>query len=73
MIVPTPPPVVTCDQTQPAALIPPLPPAATPAAQMLQAMDAWALQMIGIYQREVTTRQAEHTCTRKLRGAGVIR
>lgn len=64
--------MVSCDQTQPAAVIPRLPPITTPPEQMLQAMDAWALQMMGIYQREITTRQAEHTCMRTLRSKGVI-
>jgi hypothetical protein len=36
-------------------------------------MDAWALQAIGIYTREVTIRQGEHACWRDLRAGGVIR
>lgn len=72
MIAPTPPPVVSCDQTQPPALIPPLPSAATPPAQMLAAMDAWAVTMMGLYETETTTRHAEHACMRELRKRGVI-
>lgn len=73
MIEPTPPPVVSCDQTQPPALIPPLPPITTPPDKMLEAMDAWAVQFMAIYQREVATRHAEHACWRVLRMRGVIR
>jgi hypothetical protein len=40
---------------------------------MLAAMDAWAVQAMAVYQREVTTRRGEHACMRELRRNGVIR
>ncbi len=68
-----PPPTVTCDLTQPPAQLPPLPAITTPAAQMLPSMDSWATDAMGIYAGEVTIRQREHACMRKLRERGVIR
>jgi hypothetical protein len=53
-------------------LIPPLPPITTPPAQMLAAMDTWAVQAMAVYQREVTTRRGEHACWDALRSKGVI-
>lgn len=65
--MPTPPPApprIDC-QAGPAALLPPIPP--------LVEMDVWAAAVIGIYQGEVTKRQAEHACLDQLRDKGVIR
>ena len=72
-VPPTPPPTVTCDQTQPAATLPPLPPITTPPALMLAAMDRWAIAAMGVFAGEVTIRQSEHACMRTLRQKGVIR
>lgn len=36
-------------------------------------MDEWALQMMGLYQTEVTKRASEDSCLDELRDKGVIR
>ncbi|MEO5811533.1 MAG: hypothetical protein ABIU96_03855 [Rhodanobacter sp.] len=69
--MPTPPPLVTCDQTPPPAQLPAIPPLIT--LLDLAPTDAWILTVIGLYQVEVTIRQGEHRCLRELRSKGVIR
>lgn len=68
---PTPPPLVTCDQTQAARPLPPLPPLR--GAADLVATDTWISDTAGLYQAEVTLRQLEHQCLQQLRDKGVIR
>jgi hypothetical protein len=58
-------PQVNCGQYAPPAIIPPIPD--------LSGMDAWAIQVMGIYQVEVTKRKAEDKCLGDLRSKGVIR
>lgn len=58
------PPRVACE-AGPAAQIPPIPP--------LWEMDQWAVEVMMIFEAEVTKRAAEHACLAKLRAAGVIR
>jgi hypothetical protein len=72
VIEPTLPPVVSCDQTPPAAQVPDLPPVTTAPSHMLEAMDTWALQMLGLYTREVTIRHNEHACMDQLRKQKII-
>ncbi|WP_333679894.1 hypothetical protein [Dyella sp.] len=36
-------------------------------------MDIWAIQMMSVYQAEVTKRALEHECVEGLRATGVIR
>lgn len=69
---PTPPPVVGCDRTPPPSLLPNLPLDSTSPGQMLEAMDQWALQVMAVYEREVTIRRGEHDCLSTLRSKGVI-
>ena len=69
--MPTPPPLVTCDQTPPPAQLPPIP--QLQSLLDLAPTDAWRLTAIGLYQVEVTIRHREHKCMRELRSKGVIR
>lgn len=56
-------PRVDCN-AGPAETLPPIPP--------LVEMDVWAVAVMGIYQREVGKRHAEHQCIAHLRTQGVI-
>lgn len=68
--MPTPPPVVTCDHTPPAGLVPIVP--ELNGAPDIPANDQWKVEMIGLYQTEVTVRRSEHACMDQLRKGGVI-
>lgn len=70
-VAPMPPPTVNCDRTPPPAPIPLVPDLR--GAPDLAPLDAWAAQMIGLYQSEVTIRLGEHACWHDLRSKGVIR
>ena len=60
--VPTP-PRVSCN-AGPAATIPPIPP--------LAEMDEWAVRTMGVFEREVRKRAAEHKCIDDLKARGVL-